>query len=85
MNYLTADQTLLDRLAGVMGPVEIRDPSGKVLGRYSPLFEDENDKEERGAKYFDLAEAERILAEKGRESSSLADVWKRIQGREAQG
>jgi hypothetical protein len=41
MNYLTADQPLLDRLAGVMEPVEIRDPSGKVVGQYTPVFADE--------------------------------------------
>ena len=77
MNYLTADQPLLDRLAGVMESVEIRDPSGKVLGRYTPVFADEQDAQERAARYFDLAEAERALAKKG-QGNSLAEVWERI-------
>jgi hypothetical protein len=64
MNYLTADQELIERLAGVREPAEIRDPSGKVLGRFTPAFADEKDKCERAAKYFDLAEAERIAATK---------------------
>lgn len=85
MNHLTADQVLLDRLAGVMEPAEIRDPSGKVLGRYTPVFSDEKEKSERAAKYFDLAEAERILAEEKDQGSSLAEVWKRIHAGEIQG
>ena len=85
MKYLTADQTLLDRLAGVMGTIEIRDRSGKVLGRFTPVFADENEKAERGVKYFDLAEAEKILVENNTERSSLVEVWNRIHAREAQG
>jgi hypothetical protein len=85
MSYLTADQALLDRLAGVMESIEIRDPSGKVLGRYTPVFSDERERSERAAKYFDLAEAERALAEEKNEGSSLAEVWKRIRAGETQG
>ncbi|HTU88950.1 MAG TPA: hypothetical protein VMF69_02535 [Gemmataceae bacterium] len=61
MSYLTADQALLDRLAGIMEPAEIRDSDGKVIGRFTPMFADENEKNERAARYFDSAEAERIL------------------------
>jgi len=85
MNYLTADQALLDRLAGVMDSIEIRDPSGKVLGRYTPVFSDERERSERAAKYFDLAEAEQSLAEEKDQGSSLAEVWKRIHAGEIQG
>jgi hypothetical protein len=85
MSYLTADQALVERLAGVMEPVEIRDPSGKVLGQYTPVFADENERSERAAKYFDLAEAERILAGEKDQGSSLAEVWKRIHTGEIQG
>lgn len=80
MNYLTADQELLERLAGIMEPVEIREPSGKVLGRFTPMFADETDASERAAKYFDLAEAERLLAEEPHHGLPLAEVWKRIHG-----
>ena len=81
MNHLTADQALVERLAGVMEPVEIRDSSGKVLGRYTPVFSDEQDAHERAARYFDLAEAERALAEKG-QGSTLAEIWERLRAAE---
>jgi hypothetical protein len=84
MNHLTADQVLLERLAGVMAPVEIRDPDGNVMGTYTPVFADEKNAQERAAKYFDLAEAERIAATEG-EGSSLAEVWERIHANESRG
>ncbi len=85
MKYLTADRALLDRLAGVMEPVEIRDPDGKVIGRFTPVFTDEKERNERGARYFDLAEAERSLAEEQHQGLPLAEVWKRIYAGEIQG
>jgi len=84
MNHLTVDQPLIERLAGVMEPVEIRDASGKVLGRYTPVFTDEQDAQERAARYFDMAEAERALAEKG-QGSTLAEIWERLCATEEQG
>jgi hypothetical protein len=63
-------------LAGVVEPAEIRDPSGKVLGRFTPMFEDENDKHGRAAEYFDLAESERALTQKG-QGSTVSEVWER--------
>jgi hypothetical protein len=84
MNHLTADQVMLERLAGVMEPAEIRDADGKVLGRFTPIFSDEQEKCARAAKYFDLAEAERIAAEES-QGSSLAEVWERIRACEIQG
>lgn len=77
MNHLTADQVLLERLAGIMEPVEIRDPSGKVLGRFTPVFADEQETRERAARYFDLAAAQRTAAQKS-QGSSLEEVWRRI-------
>jgi hypothetical protein len=38
MNFMTADETLLGQLQGVAEPLEIREPSGKVLGIYTPLL-----------------------------------------------
>jgi hypothetical protein len=84
MNHLTADQVLLERLAGVMAPVEIRDGSGKVLGRFTPVFSDEEERRERAAKYFDLAEAERALAEDPK-GCSHAEVWEHIRALENKG
>ena len=85
MYHLTADQELLERLAGIMEPAEIRDANGKVIGRFTPVFADENDKSERAARYFDLADAERDLAEGRDEWSTLEEVWKRIRAGETQG
>lgn len=85
MYHLTADQELLERLAGIMEPAEVRDASGKVIGRFTPVFADENDKNERAARYFDLADAERSLAEENEPGSPLAEVWERIQTGEIQG
>jgi hypothetical protein len=85
MNHLTADQELLERLAGLMEPAEIRDPDGKVIGRFTPVFADEEEKNKRAEKYFDLAEAERMLAEERNEGLPLAEVWRRIRAGEVQG
>jgi hypothetical protein len=84
MNHMTADQVLLERLAGIVEPVEIRDPSGKVLGWFTPVFANEQEAHERAAKYFDLVEAERAVAEES-QGSSLTEVWDRIRACESQG
>jgi hypothetical protein len=84
MRYLTADQPLLERLGGILEPVEIRDPSGKLLGRYTPVLPDEDEANARAATYFDLAEAERTLAEEN-QGSSPAEVWERIRALERPG
>ena len=85
MNYLTADQALLDRLAGVMEPAEIRDVNGKVIGRFTPVFADEKEKNERAERYFDLADAERSLAQEPEQEFTFAEVWERIRSGEIQG
>jgi hypothetical protein len=85
MYHLTADQELLDRLAGIMEPAEIRDANGKVIGRFTPVFADENDKNERAERYFDLAGAERDLAEERGPMISHAEAWRRIRSGEIQG
>jgi hypothetical protein len=61
MNFLTADQPMLDRLSGIVEPVEIRDPSGKVLGCYTPrLSPEEEEAYARAAELFDPEELDRI-------------------------
>jgi hypothetical protein len=84
MNYLTADQLLMERLAGVMEPIEIRDPDGRILGRYTPVFSDDQEAQERAAKYFNFPEAERSLREKS-QGSALAEIWERLRATENQG
>jgi hypothetical protein len=85
MYHLTADQELVERLAGIMEPAEIRDANGKVIGRFTPVFADENDKDERAQRYFDLADAERSLAQEPEQEFTLAEVWERIRSGEIQG
>jgi hypothetical protein len=63
MGFITADDTMVARLSGILRPVEVRDPTGKVLGPYTPavppgLLE----RYQRNALLFDLEEAERISA-----------------------
>ena len=36
MNYLIAHEAMVARLTGIVEPVEIRDPAGKVLGKFTP-------------------------------------------------
>jgi hypothetical protein len=63
MNYLTADESMLARLRGIVEPVEIRDPAGKLLGRYTPVLTPEEEAAyARAAELFDLEELDRIAA-----------------------
>jgi hypothetical protein len=60
MNYLTADQAFLEKLEGVMEPIEIRDPKGKVLGRFTPSVSAEAfARYEEAKRLFDPAEVKR--------------------------
>ena len=64
MNHLTADQALVERLAGVMEPVEIRDADGKVMGAYTPaLSAEEQEAYRQAAALFDPEELDRIEKE----------------------
>ncbi|HVS39023.1 MAG TPA: hypothetical protein VMS17_25920 [Gemmataceae bacterium] len=66
MNYLTADQPLLERLEGIMEPVEIRGPDGKVLGTFTPaLSPEEQEAYRQAAALFDPEELDRIEKEGG--------------------
>jgi len=61
MNHLTADQALVERLAGIVEPVEIRDPDGKVMGTYTPVLSPEDQEAYRqAAAMFDPEELDRI-------------------------
>lgn len=63
MSHLIADEPLLSQLRGVVEPVEIRDPGGKVLGHYTPVLSEEDDELYRqAAALFDPEEMERIAA-----------------------
>lgn len=55
MGQLVVDSALLSILRKAVGPTEIRDPQGELLGVFTPTYEDEPD--------FDLEEIERIARE----------------------
>lgn len=66
MNHLTADQALMERLAGIVEPVEIRNPDGKVMGTYTPVLSPEEQEAYRqAAAMFDPEELDRIEKEGG--------------------
>jgi hypothetical protein len=85
MTVLTADNVLLSRLRGLYEPVEIRDPSGKVLGYYTPVVTPEDAEWYAKVKgLFDLEEAERIALAEWDQGRSLAECWEEIRSLEKQ-
>jgi hypothetical protein len=83
MNYLTADDVLLDRLSGIVEPIEIRDVSGKVLGHYTPLLsEEEKEWYARAAELFDMEEMEQRLATERGQGKTTAEVMRYLQSLE---
>jgi hypothetical protein len=83
MTVITADAAMQAFLASVTEEAEIRDAQGRLLGIYTPQAQ-ARDYHAKAAHLFDLAEAERTLAE-GTQGSSLAEVWERIRALENQG
>ncbi len=80
MNYITADDALLDRLRGLTEATQIRDPSGKVLGTYTPFMSAEEEAlYERAMKLFDPAETERRLREEKGTARPFSEVIKRLE------
>jgi hypothetical protein len=83
MNFLTADDAMLAQLQGIVQPVEIRDPSGKVLGHYTPLLSpEEAEAYEKAAAMFDWEEIERIAATEHGQGIPLAEFWRRLEAGE---
>jgi hypothetical protein len=63
MNYVTVDEILVERLRGLVEPVEIRDAGGKTLGQYVPAVSPELSAQYQKARaLFDLEEAQRLVA-----------------------
>jgi hypothetical protein len=82
MNYLTADDLLLQRLQGIVDPVEIRDPSGKLLGHYTPVLSPEEEEAyARAAQLVDLEEMKR-LAETEQQGYSIEQVKEHLRSLE---
>lgn len=72
MGHIVADSVLLERLTGLVEPVEIRDAEGKVVGHFSPTLSPEMAEHYAGAaKLFDVKEADhRLRTEKGRRTTA---------------
>jgi hypothetical protein len=83
MSYLTADNLLLDRLRGIVEPVEFRDPDGKVLGRYTPAVRPHVAAMYEKAKAFfgpeELEEAERAIAAERGQGRLLDEILQYLQ------
>ena len=82
MSHLTATESMLEQLRGIVEPVEIRDARGKVLGLYTPVLSPEEEELYRkAATLFDPEELDRIEASE-HEGRPLAEVWERIRASE---
>ncbi len=79
MNSITADEALLTQLRGVAGPVEIRDPSGRLLGHYTPVRSaDEEALYARARQLFDLEKAKRVAETERGQGRTTAGVLQRL-------
>jgi hypothetical protein len=85
MNHLTADQPMLERLSGIVEPIEIREPSGKVMGTYTPVLSpEEREAYRQAAELFDPEELDRIeKTDQGRHS--IEDIRRMFEELEKQG
>jgi hypothetical protein len=59
MNAIVADPHMIATLGGIVEPVDIRDSSGKLLGRFTPACADDARLYEQARKLFDPAELRR--------------------------
>jgi hypothetical protein len=83
MGQLTIDRTLLAQLLAVKEPVEIVDPDGKIVGRFTPMTEDEAERQ-RIASLFDLDKARETLARERGKGRPLQEILARLRARESQ-
>ncbi|MGC1649687.1 MAG: hypothetical protein WA741_28010 [Candidatus Sulfotelmatobacter sp.] len=83
MNYLTADESMCDRLRGILEPVEIRDAEGKLLGHYTPYVSPEVlAAYEKARTLFDPAEMQRRRESAKGQGRPFSEVIRRLQAEE---
>lgn len=84
MNVLTADETLQDRLRGLVEPVEVRDETGKVLGHYTPVVSPEDAAlYEKAKRLFDPEEIKRRKERaRGETGCTLDQIMERLRAME---
>ena len=83
MSILTADSSMLAALGGLKDKTEVRDATGNILGYFTPRELELKAIYEWAAKEFDSDEIQRRFREEKGLGSSLHDVMRRIQAREA--
>ena len=84
MSFLTADNVLLDRLRGIVEPVEIRDTTGNVLGHYTPVVSIEMAAlREKTKKLFDFNEAIRVNEAERNKGHTLEEIMQHLHLRKA--
>jgi hypothetical protein len=83
MTYITADETLLQRLSGIREPVEIRDETGRVVGHYAPAeTQDIKALQEEARRLFDFDKARETLQRESGKGRPLSEIWASIKSRE---
>ena len=86
MTVLTADGVMLARLQGLKEPVEIRDPSGRVLGHYTPTMSAEKAVVYEKIKgLFDLEAARRTLETQRDQGRTLEEIMRDLRASENRG
>jgi len=86
MSHVVVDEPLLARLRGMLEPVEVRDPSGHVLGHYMPTVSPEiREMYEKTKGLFDLEEAERILAAEKDKGRPLQEILRELEATNQKG
>jgi hypothetical protein len=76
---VTVDGPLRDQFLEATGPVEVREPSGKLLGLYTPALSlQAAELHTQAAQLFDLEEAERVLAAERDRGCSLEVVKRQL-------
>jgi hypothetical protein len=86
MGQLTIDRTLLAQLLAVKEAVEIVDPDGKVVGRFTPTGEHrETTTVEEARRIFDLDRAKETLARERDQGRPLKEILERLKAGESLG
>jgi hypothetical protein len=86
LNVLTADGSLQNLLRGVVQPTEIRDPSGRIMGYYTPVHSpEEAEVYAKVAGLFDLEEARRVLQTQRDQGRTLEEIMRDLRSSENRG
>jgi len=80
MNYIIADEEMVNWLRGFLEPLEIREPNGRVLGHYTPVVpSDLLEAYARAEKLFDPVETQRLSEREAGPGRPLRDILRELQ------